>query len=668
MKITAEKCIEILKKLASDNPDKTITRDFFRANSPITEGAWSKHFGTFSEFKRQAGVTLTRHAHKFELDIAKHASIDTFRAMNDQKRNWNEAYLKPTGSRFKTIMVCSDVHDIECDPFWRYLWMETLKRVQPEMIVINGDLFDLPEFGRYETDPRDWDVVGRIKWVHKFLEDIREVCPDTEITLIEGNHESVEHDTEILTDKGWVVAEDITKQHEVAQVRLSDNLVTYGKPLALAVSEQGVVEVKGNLHSEIVSKTHKVILDGKRVPVKDLIGQRISQSRFKYAGELGSEGVLLTDDEIRLLTWVITDATIVRRQTSNKRIQWKLSKSRKLKDLRTLLDKMGVEYTFRKATMLGCNKLQPYYICVYGDAARDIDRKLNEVKTYPASWLNLSKPQAEVLLETILKTNGSVVCNHSQTKSSKLEEVELLQRIFLLNGIPSKITTTINRSNFTANREIHILDIYNNGTYDRNYVTVTDLNRKGKIISIQTKEGTLITRRDGKPVVTGNCRLLKHLSEATPAMRAVLADLHGFTVPKLLGLDKYEVNYIAPADLAVFTKSDMKAQLKRNFLVIDEMLVAHHFPEGRTFGLPGFNGHHHKHLVDTYYSPLIGAYEWHQLGGGHKREASYCNGEKWTNGFLIVHTDTQRKCAQFEYVDTSHNHCIIGGKWYERND
>ena len=50
-------------------------------------------------------------------------------------------------------------------------------------------MFDLPEFSRFTQDPRDWDVVGRIRWVHKFLEDLREAAPDTEITFLEGNHE-----------------------------------------------------------------------------------------------------------------------------------------------------------------------------------------------------------------------------------------------------------------------------------------------------------------------------------------------------------------------------------------------------------------------------------------------------------------------------------------------
>ena len=350
---TKAECIALLRGMAEANPEMIITRNFFRNNAPIAESAWNKHFGTFEEFKRGAGLKLTRHARRMETNVAKHASVDTFREFNQQKNQWAGKYLKPVGDQYQTLLVGSDVHDIECDPFWRLLFVATAKRVQPAKIVLNGDLFDLPEFGKYGVDPREWDVVGRIKWVHGFLADLRKAAPNAEITLIEGNHEY---------------------------------------------------------------------------------------------------------------------------------------------------------------------------------------------------------------------------------------------------------------------------------------------------------------------------RLMRHLAEATPAMKAILSDLHGWTVPQILGLDKFQVNYIAPADLAVFNEKDTKAQLRRNFTIFYEFLVAHHFPEGSKYGLPGWNGHHHSHKCDSHFSPVHGSYEWHQLGSGHKREASYCNGEKWTNGFLLVHADTLAKRAQFEYIDTSSDHCVIGGKWYGRQD
>ncbi|SAK98487.1 hypothetical protein AWB80_07533 [Caballeronia pedi] len=349
---TAQDCINELVRVALIDETRSLTRNYFRVHSDISESTWNRHFGTFLEFKRQADIILSRHAHGIERAIAKHASKDVQRGMNEQKRGYEDKYLRPHGARFQTVLVASDIHDIECDPFWHRCFIDTARRVQPEKIVINGDALDLPEFGKYGVDPREWNVVGRIKWLHAFLEETRTAAPNAEVIYIEGNHEA---------------------------------------------------------------------------------------------------------------------------------------------------------------------------------------------------------------------------------------------------------------------------------------------------------------------------RLIRHLGEATPALKVVLSDLHGFTVPKLLGLDAYEVNYIARMDLTAFTERDIKKELAKNYHVMYDCLMAHHFPEGRRMGIPGFNGHHHSHIVWHDYSPMFGPFEWHQLGAGHIRAASYCAGERWGNGFLLAHVDTKSKRTQMEYVDTSHEHVMIGGRFYQRN-
>lgn len=347
---TAEDCIAELRRIAQIDETKVISRNYFRVHSDISESTWNRHFGTFHEFKRQAGIVLSRHAHALERDIAKHASKDVQRRMNVEKSGWEDVYLRPSSKRFQTVLVASDIHDIECDPFWRRCFIDTAKRVQPEKIVINGDALDLPEFGKYGVDPREWDVIGRIKWLHAFLEELRLGCPDAEIIYIEGNHEA---------------------------------------------------------------------------------------------------------------------------------------------------------------------------------------------------------------------------------------------------------------------------------------------------------------------------RLIRHLGEATPALKVILSDLHGFTVPKLLGLDAYQVNYIARMDLAAFSERDLKQELAKNYVVMYDCLLAHHFPDGQKLGYPGFNGHHHRYFAWSHYSPQFGSYQWLQLGAGHRRAASYCAGEKWNMGFLLSHVDTHTKSVQMEYIDVR-DHSMIGGRFYQR--
>jgi hypothetical protein len=348
---SAEQCIAELRRLAETNPDKIITRNFFRTNSNISESTWNRYFGTFEEFKRQANIKLSRQAHAVERSIAVHASRDHYRALSAERMGYEGKYNRESGGRYKTILVGSDLHDQECDPFWLRIFIDAAKRIQPDVICLNGDIFDLPEFGKYTVDPRDWDVVGRIKFVHDhILEPLRKAAPNSQLDIIEGNHEA---------------------------------------------------------------------------------------------------------------------------------------------------------------------------------------------------------------------------------------------------------------------------------------------------------------------------RLLRMLADATPAMRVLLSDLHGWSIPKLLGLDRYEVNYIAKMDLSVFNKTDFTKELAKNYKTYFNCFIAHHFPHARKMGLPGWNGHHHSHEIWQNFNPMYGAYEWHQLGSGHRREAEYCEGERWANGFLIAHADTQTQATVMEYVQIT-NFAIIGGKFYHR--
>ena len=184
---TEAELIHELRNLKLSNPSRHITRNFFRAETQIPDSAWSHIFGTFSEFIRQAGVALSRQQHGLERHIAKHRSVDHYRKANE-RHNWGSDYARPSSSRFQTILACSDLHDIDCDPFYRRVLMDTIKRVQPDVINIVGDLFDLPEFGKYTTDPRHWDVVGRVEYGHGLLREMREASPNSQMDFEEGNH------------------------------------------------------------------------------------------------------------------------------------------------------------------------------------------------------------------------------------------------------------------------------------------------------------------------------------------------------------------------------------------------------------------------------------------------------------------------------------------------
>jgi hypothetical protein len=346
---TKEQCVADLRKMAKANPEIVISRNYYRVHGTYAESVWNSFFGTFEEFKRGAGLKLTRQQHQIERNIAKHASVDHYRALGAERSTYAGLYTKPSKRRHKTYVIASDLHDEEMDPFFRRVLVDTIKRIQPDAFCVGGDGIDLPEFGKYSVDPREWGPMRRIKAWHGFMEEVRAVYAG-QIDHLEGNHEY---------------------------------------------------------------------------------------------------------------------------------------------------------------------------------------------------------------------------------------------------------------------------------------------------------------------------RLLRHLGDETPALKVILEELHGMNVRKLLGLDRFEVNYHAKADLAAYTQRDIQKEVGRNYLIYDDALLIHHFPDGRNMGLPGVNGHHHRHFAWSHFSPVYGAYEWHQLGCGHRRDASYCNGEKWHMGFMVAHVDTHTRQVNFEYIQVT-DMAVVGGEWYLR--
>lgn len=124
---TAADCLNELKRIASLDTEKVVTRNYFRNHSRCSEATWNRYFGTFHEFKRQAGIVLSRHAHSLEKQIAKHASKDIQRATMAEKLSYAGAYLRPSSKRFQTVLTGSDMHGTHCDPFYRRLFIRAYR-------------------------------------------------------------------------------------------------------------------------------------------------------------------------------------------------------------------------------------------------------------------------------------------------------------------------------------------------------------------------------------------------------------------------------------------------------------------------------------------------------------------------------------------------------------
>lgn len=189
---SSEACIDDLRQVQKNNPDSFISRNFYRVFGKYSDSTWNQHFGTFAQFRRSAGLELSRAQQHLEKKIARHAHLDVYRKFfTEEVAPWVGKYEKKhSGGRLKTVLIGSDFHDIEVDPFVLSVFIDTAKRIQPDIIVFNGDTYDEYEFSRFDHDPRQVNIKARYDFVRDHIfKPIRAVCPNAQLDFVIGNHE-----------------------------------------------------------------------------------------------------------------------------------------------------------------------------------------------------------------------------------------------------------------------------------------------------------------------------------------------------------------------------------------------------------------------------------------------------------------------------------------------
>ena len=187
-----DEMIDDLRRVQEEHPERFISRNLYRVEGKFSEKTWGRRFGTFMEFRKAAGLELHRGAQAFERNIALHSSLDRYRGFYEaQVAPFCGKYEKDhAGEGIKTLLIGSDFHDTDCDPFVLSVFLSTASRLQPDIIVLNGDIYDEYEFSHFDTDPRVTNIKERYDYVREnIFRPLRETCPNAQIDFIVGNHE-----------------------------------------------------------------------------------------------------------------------------------------------------------------------------------------------------------------------------------------------------------------------------------------------------------------------------------------------------------------------------------------------------------------------------------------------------------------------------------------------
>lgn len=169
-----------------------VSRRCYRDLGHFPEILIQDFFGTHAEFLRAAGLADLRNtAHSQNRSAKLHTEQGIHAYAKENVLRYHGAYQKPLKRSHVEGLVCSDVHSLHCDPFARHCFMRAVEMVQPDVIVVNGDLVDFPSISSHPKLPGHFhlNLQQEIDWARDFLRDLRERASDATIFYVVGNHE-----------------------------------------------------------------------------------------------------------------------------------------------------------------------------------------------------------------------------------------------------------------------------------------------------------------------------------------------------------------------------------------------------------------------------------------------------------------------------------------------
>lgn len=310
--------------------------------------------------------------------------------------------------------------------------------------------------------------------------------------FVEG--ECFSETAEILTNNGWKLFKNLTKDDLVAQYL--DGSITFVKPLAHVRKEFNgkLIEFSKERRSyySLTTPNHNIVVcrAGKEYKKKALeINSPIGVRRCAI---FNGEGIKLSDDELRLFCAVSADFTI--RESGDLYAAFK--KKRKIERITSILDRLGVRYS-NNVDSRGYNS-----IFIHRGHGLFVD------KDFPMEWISkLSKHQIELILEEVIYWDGNHVNGRTMLEynSNRYNNVLFIQTLCHLSGKRSVICRRNNEYGSWYKATI----IQNANTIISN-ANKKEIEYSGYVYCVTVPSGMIMVRQNEQISISGNCDALAY--------------------------------------------------------------------------------------------------------------------------------------------------------------
>ncbi len=354
--------------------------------------------------------------------------------------------------------------------------------------------------------------------------------------------------TEILSDKGFVLIKDLDKNTNICNYDSSTGKVFFAPPINIInrpVRENEIIYGFTNCSTDkqiTVSEKHRMPytknmgLEAKNIPT-------ITTMEDFIWGGLGTDtkDYDISDELLCLIAWIVGDGNI---KMSNKRldgeyssinIRFGITKERKTLRICSLLNSLAFKYSIRTTPKQTTITISVKY-------SKDLLAFLDGEKKYPIKFISsLSTRQALVFLEECIKVDGDWLAyqkyNTVRYNSSRVCDIDFLSALISMHFGLARDNTRYTEG-FGKYIEMHLLQAvaHSKLVESKNGIHKTKIHKSiieysGNLVCVTCDSGFFIARQNGLTFVTGNC----HQGYGMP-IGGVMAT-EGVIVPNAVGVD-----------------------------------------------------------------------------------------------------------------------------------
>lgn len=427
-------------------------------------------------------------------------------------------------------------------------YLEILHKANPDFLVNLGDLFDFAELSKYPPDSNDFvnTLQPTLQEAHNILAQQTHATPNAqERIVLAGNHDCFDEKTEVLTDNGWKKYNEVRDEDKIASFNIKSEEITFNKPIAKIVKDFNgeINRLGGNFDLSITDK-HRLLFKKTRnsaYEIERLADLPVNKTKrlIPVAGINYKEDYPITDEEIRLVSWSITDCHI-RKMYNSVVFSQRLSNHQ---SVQKVLDENNLEYrkTIRVRDIKEiCGKklkkqCEPSVEFRLSSTSAKLVKGLldNGIKSIPTYVKYFSKRQFDIFLNEIINADGTTRKNNASIYKHK-EFLDDLQVLSILNGYRAYIYEyRPTHFRLSLSWGVNTRETYTNKFHKEKYV--------GKVWCFTTVDDTIVVRRNGRVAITGNCRLenkLLNQSREHWGLKAVGEEYPAMSIPSLLKLDQ----------------------------------------------------------------------------------------------------------------------------------